>query len=69
MDADTLLINPALAIHNTLPPPALLPKPMILAEIDVNGFCNGIIMYSEVKFSIPSILADKPGSHIAWPRS
>lgn len=45
MDADTLMINPAVAIHHTLPPDTLDPEPLVLGEVDFNGFCNGIIFW------------------------
>ena len=47
MDADTLITNPAVRIHDTLPPRHLSPSPMILGEYmpDDHGFCNGIIFY------------------------
>lgn len=45
MDADTLIIDPAVAIHHTLPPDTLDPEPLILGQVDFNGFCNGVIFY------------------------
>jgi hypothetical protein len=46
MDVDTIVIDPAVAIHDILPPPGRYhPDPMILGEVDSNGFCDGIIFY------------------------
>ena len=45
-DADTLIVNPEIAIHDLLPSPdALDPPPLILGNQDFNGFNAGVIIF------------------------
>lgn len=44
-DADTLIVNPVVAIHDLLPPSTLSPPPIILANQDSNGFNDGVTFF------------------------
>ena len=44
-DADTLIVNPLVAIHDLLPPSTLSPPPLILANQDSGGFNDGVTLF------------------------
>ena len=44
-DADTLVLNPAIALSTLLPPETIDPSPLILANTDHRGFNAGVMVF------------------------
>lgn len=51
-DADTLILDPGIALHDLLPPRDLSPSPTILVNQDYNGFNAGVIFFRICHHSI-----------------
>lgn len=43
-DADTIVADPSVAVHQLLPPPGLSPEPLLLGSQDHNGLNAGVLL-------------------------
>lgn len=51
-DADTIVYDPSVALHQLLPPDDLSPRPLILGSQDHNGFDNGAFLIRVTAFTL-----------------